>query len=545
MRTSIQRFARTLLTPFTIVIFAGLMLGIATVLQNPILVGSTIANSDIMGNIIGAVQAIAGLLFKLLPILFAIGVATGMANEDKEVSGFAAVIAFLLFHTMISYLLQLNGVTSDTTSVEYLIENGNSEIIAYQINSAYETTLGIFTYRMNIFGGIIVGLWTSIIHNRFHKQELPTVLSFFSGTKFVPVMILITIPALSIASYFVWPFVNDLINGIGMLVNQTGAFGTFIFGFVGRILTPTGLHHILNQMVRFTPIGGSAEVDGELVTGALNIFNAEMASDNQNLEVMRNATQYLSQGFHPVMLFGLPAACLAMYHTAYSEQRQKVKGMLITVAATSFLAGITEPIEFAFIFISPFLFIFHSIMSGLAFMIMSLLNVIMGNAMGGFGDFLIFGILQGTYTRWPIAIVVGIGFALIYYYVFKYIIIKHDLKTPGRTLEHNAVKTENANKESIGDLRTNEKEPVVDDNNVVGKNILKALGGRENIVQIDNCISRLRLVLNDSSLIDEPALESTGSMGIIKVDDKNVQVVYGTKVEQMARLLKTEIAASQ
>lgn len=530
MRTHIQKLGKTLMGPLSIIVASGLLLGIVSILQNPAIVGDGLTNASVIQTFIGGVQAVVSTMFGLLPILFAVSVATGMAKEDKEIAGFAVVIAFFVFHIVINYLLQINEITAENTAVEYLTGQGLSNLRAVEISNSYEVMLGTFTYRMGVFGGILVGLWTAFIHNRYHTKQLPVALSFFSGNRFVPIVIILTIPILSIISYFIWPFFNTIINGLGGLIAKSGAFGTFLYGFSERLLIPTGLHHVLNQLIRFTPIGGTAVVDGETISGALSIFNAEMASPNMNLETLRQSTRFLTQGYHPFMLFGLPAACYAMYKTSYLEQRPKIKGMLFAAALTSFVTGITEPIEFAFIFISPILWIFHAFMAGLSFLLMTLMNVAVGNAGGGMIDLTIFGILQGTYTRWYLVVAVGLLYAAVYYFVFKYVIERFDVKTPGRTAITDEVEEEDA---------------VTTSSDSLGARILNALGGKENVTEVDNCISRLRLILRDASVVNERSLESTGSMGIVKIDKNNIQVVYGSKVEQAAQSLKQEIKAQK
>lgn len=530
MRTMIQKFGRTLLGPLSIIIASGLLLGIVSILQNPSVVGETISEAYYVQTFISGVQAIVSTMFSLLPILFAISVATGLAREDKEIAGLAVVIGFMLFNVVISFLLELNGITGATTSVEYLMNQGNSEVEAFQISSAYENVLGVFTFRMSIFGGIIVGLWTAFIHNKFHTQQLPAAFSFFSGNRFVPIMIIVTMPFVSIVMYFVWPYVNEVINSLGNLISTSGAIGTFLYGFSERLLIPTGLHHVLNQMLRFTPFGGTAEVDGQLISGALNIFNAQMGLDNPDMDVLRNSTRFLSQGVHAFQVFGLPAAAFAMYRAARPEQRKKVKGLLIAAGLTTFATGITEPIEFAFIFISPLLWIFHAFMAGLSFMLMTLFGVAVGNAAGGLIDLSIFGILQGTYTKWPIIVLVGTCYSFIYYFVFKYVIEKFNIKTPGRE-----------DSDSSDDDTSGDSSASTSSTSDLGVQIMEAIGGKENITDIDNCISRLRLVLEDTSLVDEKLVKKTGSMGIVVIDKNNIQIVYGAKVEQAARALKSAV----
>lgn len=522
MRTYIQKLGKSLMAPLSIIVAAGLLLGLASTLLNPLIFGDSLKNLAAVNGFVSLVNALAGALFGLLPILFCISVAIGMVREDKEIAAFSAVIGFVLFHTTIRFFLSLKGLNADTVAVDYLTGSGMSYLDAVKENSAYDTVFGIFTYRMGIFGGIITGLWTALIHNRFHQTQLPTALSFFSGKRFVPIMMTVTIPFLAVVMYFVWPVFNMAINGFGNLIQAAGALGTFIYGFLERLLIPTGLHHILNQLIRFTPIGGTATIDGQQVSGALTIFNTLLMQSNPDLDMMRQATRFLTQGTHPFMVFGLPAACLAMYRTALPENKAKVKGTLLAAALTSFATGITEPIEFAFIFISPVLWVFHAFMAGLSFLINTLLGVMIGNAGGGLIDLMLFGVLRGFQTKWYLNVLVGIAYAVVYYNVFKFVIVRKNLKTPGRDTDDSEAEALSAPVEA-GSL---------------GTSIMEALGGRDNIVEIDNCISRLRLVLKDTKLADDKLLKATGSLGVIRINDENIQVVYGTKVEKAAAELK-------
>lgn len=522
MKTFIQKLGKSLMGPLSIIVAAGLLLGLASTLLNPNVFGNALANVGFVNDFVSLINALAGGLFGLLPILFCMSVAQGMSREDKEVETFASIIGFILFHTTIRFFLGLKGVNAETTSIEYLMGQGMSALEATQKNAAYDTVMGIFTYRMSIFGGIIVGLWTAMIHNRFHETQLPTAFSFFSGKRFVPIMMVVTIPFLAIVMFFVWPLFNMVINGFGALLASAGAFGTFIYGFLERLLIPTGLHHILNQLIRFTPIGGSAMIDGQQVSGALNIFNTLLMQAEPDMDVMRQATRFLTQGTHPFMVFGLPAACYAMYKTALPKNKQKVKGILLAVGLTSLFTGITEPIEFSFFFISPLLWLFHAFMAGMSFLINTLLGVCIGNAGGGLIDLMLFGVLRGPQTKWLLNVVIGLIYAMIYFFVFKWAIVKFNIKTPGRE---------------------DETDEVVDTDEVteLGNGIMDALGGKENILEIDNCISRLRLVLKDTSIVNDALLKRTGSLGIIKINENNIQVVYGTKVEKAAAELKRAV----
>ena len=521
MRTGIQKLGKSLMAPLSVTVAAGLLLGIASILQNPMIVGNAFSGMSFVTGFIGLVNALVGGMFGLLPMLFCASVAIGMSREDKEIAAFSSIIGFMLFNVTIRYFLSAKGVSVDKVSIDYLVSTGLETLEAVRINTAYDTVYGIFTYRTGVLGGILCGLWVSVVHNRFHETQLPAAFSFFSGKRFVPIMTAVTIPFLGLIMFFLWPVFSNLINATGTLILNAGAFGTFIYGFFERLLIPTGLHHILNQLIRFTPIGGTAVINGEHVSGALTIFNRLLMEPHPDLNIMRQATRFLTQGTHPFMVFGLPAACYAMYQTALPENKERIKGMLIAAAFTSFFTGITEPIEFAFIFISPLLFLFHALMAGLSFLVNTLLGVMIGNAGGGFIDLAIFGILRGSETKWYLNVLVGIAYAFTYYNVFKWAIVKYDIKTPG-------------------------KEPVdaADEGEISGKNaelgqlVMEALGGAGNILEIDNCISRLRLVLADTKLADEQKLKATGSLGIVRINEKNIQVVYGAKVEKVAAELK-------
>lgn len=525
MKTFIQKLGKSLMGPLSIIVAAGLLLGLASTLQNPMIFGDALANVKIVNAFISLVNALAGGLFGLLPILFCMSVAMGMTREDKEIATFVSVIGFVLFHITLRFFLSLQGISAETTSIEYLMSNGMDVLKATQQNAVYDTVFGIFTYRMGIFGGIIVGLWSAMIHNRFHETQLPTAFSFFSGKRFVPIMMVVTIPLLAGAMYFIWPLFNMMIDGFGNLLAAAGAFGTFLYGFLERLLIPTGLHHILNQLIRFTPIGGTALIDGVQVSGALNIFNQLLMTTSPDMDLMREATRFLTQGTHPFMVFGLPAACFAMYKSALPQNKNKVKGMLLAAGLTSFFTGITEPIEFAFFFISPLLWLFHAMMAGFSFLLNTLLGVCIGNAGGGLVDLMLFGVLRGTETKWILNVIIGIVYAIIYYFVFTWAIRKFNIKTPGREDEEDAV--------CIGEDITE-----------LGAAIMQALGGKENIVDIDNCISRLRLVLKDTAVVSEAQLKQTGSLGLIRINESNLQVVYGAKVEKATTELKRAVKGS-
>ncbi|SDC29664.1 PTS system, D-glucosamine-specific IIC component/PTS system, maltose and glucose-specific IIC component [Pelagirhabdus alkalitolerans] len=520
MKDFFQKLGKSLMMPISIIAAAGIFLGLASVLQNPDIVGETFVSFEGVQNVIGFVRSLSGSLFGNLPILFAVSIAIGMARKEKPTAAFSAVIGFIIFHVTLEYILGLNGVTAETTSIDYLMAEGMSELEATQVNSQYETVLGIFTLRMNVFAGILAGGLVAILHNKFYNVELPVAISFFGGKRFVPIITTVAVPVLSLAMYYIWPFVGGAIESLGNVIADSGLFGTFLFGFLERLLIPTGLHHILNQLVRFTPIGGIAMIDGDQVVGALNIFNTALAQDVLDFDLMSTATRFLAQGKVPFMVFGLPAAGFAMINTARLGEKKRVKGLLFAAILAAFTTGITEPIEFAFIFVSPLLFVFHAFMAGLSFMLMDLFNVVIGNVQGGVIDLTVFGVLQGTATNWFFAVIVGIGYAFAYYYFFKFIITKKNIQTPGRE-------------------KLDEGQDVeVKDDGHLGETIVEALGGVNNIEEIENCFTRLRLVVKDANVADEQKLKNTGAAGVVKIDDKHIQVIYGPQVEGIAQKVK-------
>ncbi|MBJ8349129.1 glucose PTS transporter subunit IIA [Streptococcus zalophi] len=526
----LQKLGKSLMMPISIIAAAGIFLGLASVLQNPAIVGENFVNLSAVQNSIGFIRTLVGALFGNLPILFAVSVTIGLAKNEKANAAFSAVIGFLLMHVTISYLLNLRDINLTTSSIAALQDAGKSVVEATKQASLYESVLGIFTYRMNVFGGVVSGILTAWVHNRFYKTELPVFISFFGGKRLVPIMTTIFSPILGSTLFFIWPVLGSGIEGIGNIIANAGLFGTFIFGSLERLLVPTGLHHILNQLVRFTPIGGVANLNGEQFVGALNIFNEQLSSVNPDMDIMRNATKFLSQGKIPFMVFGLPSAALAMYRTALPENKVKVKGFLFAATLATFMTGITEPLEFSFIFLSPFLFVFHALMAGLSFMLTNLFGVSIGNVQGGFIDLTVFGALRGLETRWYFEILLGIIYGLAYYFVFKKVILMKNLKTPGREVEQEEVSVD---------------EISVSQSNNVGQAIVSALGGVENIEAVDNCFTRLRMVLNDSDKIDEGALKATGAAGIIKLDRSNVQIVYGPQVEGIALKVKEASGKSE
>ena len=524
---NLQRLGKALMMPISIIAAAGIFLGLAAALQNPAIVGDQFTNINSVQHLIGFIRKIAGTLFANLPVLFAVAVSIGMAKEEKPTAAFAGVIGFLMMHVAINFMLEMQGITPATVGVEYLVNSGMSPEQATMVNAQYGMELGIFTLRMNVFGAIVSALAVAWLHNRFYTIKLPEAINFFGGRRFVPIITVMVLPLVGILMSYLWPYVSDIILGLGRGIQSAGSFGSFLFGFSERMLIPTGLHHILNQTVRFTPIGGTAVVDGQQIVGALSIFNEALANPGLlSNETVREATRFLAQGKIPVMVFGLPAAALAIFHTAKTSEKGRVKALVLASAVASITTGITEPLEFAFMFVSPVLYLIHAVLMGLSFMLMDIMQVMIGNVQGGLIDLLVFGTLKGSDTNWYYAVLLGLIYVPVYYFSFRFAIEKLDLKTPGR---EDTVSTVSG---------------AVNQGDELSDTIITGLGGKANIVSVDNCFTRLRVVVSDDALVDEALLRTTGCSGIVKVGNGNVQIIYGTKVEAITGSVKLAMSAA-
>lgn len=497
-----QGLGKTFMLPVALLAFMGLFLGIGSAFSSE----ATIDAFPFLGA--GWLQVIfrfmstsGGFAFSYLPVMFAMAIPLGLARKEKGVAAFSGFVGYVVMHLSINFYLQ---ETNQLASTELMREAGQ------------EMVFGIQTLSMGVLGGIIAGLIVYKLHTKFYHFQLPDSFAFFSGARFVPIVTSMTLAITGVVIPMIWPVFAFVITAIGNLIQQAGPFGPFLFGSGERLLLPFGLHHILVSMIRFTEAGGSQIVDGQQVFGALNIFYAELQN---GLSISPSATAFLSQGKMPTFMFGLPAAALAMYQTAKPQNRHKIKGLLISGVIATFVTGITEPIEFLFLFISPLLWIFHVIMTGAGFMVMSLLGVTIGNTDGGILDFIIFGVMQGTDTKWWMVLIVGACWFALYYVVFKTVIVRKDLKTPGRE-ETEPEDMTYSDEELKHDTKGGFDAP----------GILHALGGAENIESLDNCITRLRLVVKNGSIIDDARLKKLGALGVVHLNETNVQVIIGTKV---------------
>ena len=415
----LQRVGRSFMLPIALLPVAGLLLGIGSSFTNQTMLETyhltgIIHQGNFLYTLLDIMNKAGSAVFDNLALLFAMGVAIGMAKKEKEVAALSGAIAYLIMNTAISALISANG------GVEAMADNSTT------------TVLGITTLQMGVFGGIIVGLGVAALHNRFYTIQLPQVLAFFGGTRFVPIVSSVVYLIVGIAMFFIWPVVQLGISKLGGLVLASGYAGTWIYGIIERALIPFGLHHVFYMPFWQTGVGGEMVVDGNLIQGAQNIFFAQLASPNTE-EFAVSATRFMAGKF-PFMIFGLPGAALAMYKCARSEKKKVVGGLLLSAALTSMLTGITEPLEFTFLFVAPLMYAVHCVFAGLSYMLMHIFNVGVGMTFsGGLIDMTLFGIMQGNAkTHWIWIVIVGVVYFALYYLVFSFMIKKFNYKTPGR-----------------------------------------------------------------------------------------------------------------
>lgn len=501
----LQNMGKTFMLPVALLAFMGLILGIGSSFTSDSMIDVfPFLENNMIQLVLKFLATVGGFAFTYLPVLFAIALPIGLVKHEKGVAAFSGFVGYTIMNLTINFYLTETNQLADPDNLQ---QAGQSMI------------LGIQTLEMGVLGGIISGLIVYKLHNKFCYIQLPDSFAFFSGSRFVPIVTSLVLAVIGLIIPIIWPFSGMIIGSVGSLIQHSGVFGPFLFGAGERLLLPFGLHHILVSMVRFTEVGGHSIIEGKDVFGALNIFYAQL---QHSIPISSDVTAFLSQGKMPTFMFGLPAAALAIYHSAPKENRHKIKGLLISGFVATFVTGITEPIEFLFLFVSPLLWIFHVFMTGLGFMVMNILGVTIGNTDGGVLDFLIFGVMQGSYTKWWLVILVGIVWFSIYYFIFKIVILKFDLKTPGRNVDKNK---SNNTKDTSTQL----------DN--VANDMLLAIGGSENILSIDNCITRLRLVLKNVNKVDDDKLKELGALGVVHLDKQNVQIIIGTKVTTVRKQL--------
>lgn len=509
----LQRVGRSFMLPIALLPVAGLLLGIGSSFTNETMLAAYGLNSVIhpgtlIYTILDVMSQTGSAVFNNLALLFAMGVAIGMARKEKEVAALSGAVAYIIMNTAIQAMINAAG------GVDAMPANSTT------------TMLGITTLQMGVFGGIVVGLGVAALHNRFYKIELPQVLAFFGGTRFVPIISSIVYLVVGIAMFYIWPVVQNGIAALGALVLASGYAGTFIYGLLERALIPFGLHHVFYMPFWQTAVGGTAIIDGVTVTGAQNIFFAELASKSTTVFSV-SATRFMAGKF-PFMMFGLPGAALAMYQCAKPEKKKAAGGLLLSAALTAFLTGITEPLEFTFIFVALPMYAVHCVLAGLSFMLMHILNVGVGMTFsGGLIDLVLFGAMQGNAkTHWIWVVVVGAVYFVLYYIIFRFMISKFNYKTPGRD-DAEEVKLYTRADVNARSAASGSTAPAGDD--PVSALIVEGLGGADNLSDVDCCATRLRCTVKDVALVKQDVLKASGASGVICKGD-GVQVVYGPKV---------------
>lgn len=514
----LQRIGRSFMLPIAILPVAGLLLGIGSSFTNETMLKAyglwkLMGQGTIANGIFRVLSDAGNIVFTNLPIIFAMGVAIGMAKKEKEVAALSAAIAFFIMHASIGAMITING------GAENMLRGATANVV------------GITSLQMGVFGGIIVGLGVAALHNRFYKIQLHQVLSFFGGTRFVPIISALVYTLVGILMFFVWPVIQSGIYSVGEFVLNSGYVGTWVYGFMERLLIPFGLHHVFYLPFWQTGVGGTMEVGGQLIEGAQNIFFAQLADPTVSKFAV-SATRFMSGKF-PLMIFGLPGAALAIYKTAKPEKRKTVSGLLLSAALTSMITGITEPIEFTFLFVAPVLYGIHCVLAGLAYMLMHLFNVGVGMTFsGGLIDMFLFGIMQGNRkTSWIWIVVVGVVYFIVYYFLFTLLIKKMDLKTPGRD-DSDEVKLYNRSdveaKKGKNDWQ-NDKSANEEAADKISQMICNGLGGKKNISDVDCCATRLRCTVFKSELVNDDILKASGASGVIHKGN-GVQIIYGPKV---------------
>lgn len=508
----LQRVGRSFMLPIALLPVAGLLLGIGSSFTNETMLAAYGLNNVIhpgtlIYTILDVMSQTGNAVFSNLALLFAMGVAIGMARKEKEVAALSGAVAYIIMNTAIQAMINAAG------GVEAMPANSTT------------TMLGITTLQMGVFGGIVVGLGVAALHNKFYKIELPQVLAFFGGTRFVPIISSIVYLVVGIAMFYIWPVVQSGIAALGALVLASGYAGTFIYGLLERALIPFGLHHVFYMPFWQTAVGGTAIIDGVTVTGAQNIFFAELASKSTTVFSV-SATRFMAGKF-PFMMFGLPGAALAMYQCAKPEKKKVAGGLLLSAALTAFLTGITEPLEFTFIFVALPMYAVHCVLAGLSFMLMHILNVGVGMTFsGGLIDLVLFGVMQGNAkTHWVWVVVVGAVYFVLYYIIFRFMISKFDYKTPGRD---DAEEVKLYTRADVN-ARNAASGSVPAGNDPVSALIVEGLGGAANLSDVDCCATRLRCTVNDAALVKQDVLKASGASGVI-CKGNGVQVVYGPKV---------------
>lgn len=483
MFKQLQKIGKAFMLPIAILPAAGLLLGIGGSFSNATTIATyPFLDNEILQVIFKTMNGAGSAIFNNLALLLCIGLCVGLAKKDKGTAALAGVVGYLVMTTTITTLISI--FSSEGTSID-----------------------------TGVVGAIVVGCIAVWLHNRYQNIQLPQILGFFGGSRFVPIVTSFMAIFVGVGFYLIWPPVQQLLVNTGNVISTAGPIGTFFYGFLMRLCGAVGLHHMIYPMFWYTALGGSEVVNGATVVGAQNIFFAQLADPN-HIGLFTEGTRFFAGRFS-TMMFGLPAAALAMYHCVPKIRRSKYKGLFLGVALTSFITGITEPLEFMFLFTAPWLYVIHSLFDGLAFFFADILNISIGNTFsGGLIDFLLFGILPGNdKTHWLLQIPLGCAWACLYYFSFRFLIKKFNVLTPGRGEEV-------VEEEPVATTKSSLQEESIE--------IIAALGGKENIEDVDACITRLRVSVTDVAKVDKEVLKKIGAIDVLEVSG-GIQAIYGAK----------------
>ncbi len=526
---AMQKFSKAMFIPVLILPIAGILIAAGNLFTNTRLQEvMPFLNNPVTSGFGTLLSGSLTAILTNLGVIFCVGLAVGLADKKKSEAGFISLLAFLVFINAMNRFMGLRGMLAEGS----LSGTGQAMVLGVQI------------LDMGVFLGLMLGVAVAWVHNRFCEIEFQNAFQIYGGTRFVFIVLIPVMVVLAVILTFVWPFVQSGINALGAFIQGAGNFGLFIYGTLERLLIPTGLHHLVYTPFLYTSLGGTAEIGGQVLEGARNIYYAEIA--DESIRLLSQSVIWDARGISK--MFGLIGACLAMYHTARKENQAKIKAVLVTAAVTSFIAGVTEPIEFSFLFVAPVLFAVHAVLAGSSFVV---LNLIGCRAIGpnGFIDFLLYNVPLGLEkTRWPLYIVTGAVYLVLYYLVFRFLIVKLNLKTLGRESAGMEMKlhTKAEYKEkAAGTGSPGGSGQKADAEAVDAALIVQALGGKDNIIKVTNCYTRLRTELENPDLADEAVLKGqTGASAVIK-KGKNVQVVYGLKVTAVRKAVDQELGMTQ
>lgn len=504
-KDGIQTFGRSLLLPIALLAPIGMVMGICSAMTQSYMIAKfPFLGNEIVKLIFSSLQTITNIVFNNIPLLFAMGVAQGMAKKEKGIAVFAATVGYLTLNVVMSVYLKATGTLADPA-------------VAAQVGQG--TVLGIQTLKIEAMGGLIAGLVAAKVADKFYRLELPLAFAFFGGKKSIPIITFACMIPIGLVVPIIWNALTSFLISISFIFT-TPYIGSAIYYALNRALIPFGLHHVLASLVRFTEAGGTYMINGQEFVGILNAINEILFNLGPDSEywsqLMPTLTSYLGGAQMLTTLFRVPAIGLAMYHTAYAKNKKIAKGVILTCCLTAFLGNITEPLEFSFLFISPALFVLYCVMCGIGLLPYQLFHICIGYIRGTIFDFGIFGLLY-EHTQWIYLVLLGAVNFVVFYFVFKWFIVKFGLETPGRE--------EFEVEESASQLLKEKNWPAI------AALVVEGLGGKENIVNVENCISRLRVDLKDPKKVDQVKIKDSGCAGIFFPSEKHIHVVFGPHVE--------------